>query len=93
MPPAELVQLSEEIAGFHGSRAEDAPRRRGPPALSSGQATVQSLADDAGDRRTALLRNRANPLVPFLIEEDLQPVRQHTHTLACTYSEAARSGG
>jgi hypothetical protein len=38
------------------------------------------------DRCTALPGESANPLVALVIDENLQPVRQHAHTLACAYA-------
>ena len=83
MASAELIQLSEQIASLHGCRAEDAPGRGGPPLLRRGQAAVKRLPNDSGHRCTALLRESANPLIALIVDEDLQPVRQHAHTLAC----------
>ena len=91
MAPAELIQLGEQIANLHRCRIEDALGSGGPPALRCGQAAVERLADDGGDRCTALPRECANPLVTFIVDENLQPVRQHAHTLACAY-RAARCG-
>ena len=87
MPPAEFIQLGEKVANLHGRRVKDTPRSGGPPALCSGQATVKRLADHVGDRCAALPRDRANPLVTLIVDENLQPMRQHTHTLACTYGQ------
>ena len=87
MSPAELVQLGEKVANLHGRCVKDAPGSGGPPALCCGQATVKRFPDHAGDRCTALPRDRANPLVTLIVDENLQPVRQHTHTLACTYGD------
>jgi hypothetical protein len=50
------------------------------------QATVERLPDHGGDRCTALPRECANPLVTLIVDENLQPVRQHAHTLACAYN-------
>src|SRR2546430_1229332 len=80
---AELIQLGEQIASLHRRRIEDAPGSGGPPPLRRGQPTVKRLPDHGGDRCTALPRESANPLVALIVDENLQPVRQHTHTLAC----------
>ena len=85
MASAELIQLGEQIANLRRCRIEEAPGSGGSPLLRRGQATVECLPDYGGDRCTALLRERADPLVALIVDEDLQPVRQHTHTLACTY--------
>src|SRR5450755_1495430 len=82
---AELIQFGEQIANLHRRRIEDAPSRGGSPPLRRRQATVERLPDHAGDRCTALPRESANPLVALIVDENLQPVRQHAHTLACAY--------
>jgi NADPH:quinone reductase-like Zn-dependent oxidoreductase len=86
-PPAELIQFGEKVADLHGRCVKDPPGSGGPPALCCGQATVKRLSDYVGDRCTALPCDRANPLVTLIVDENLQPMRQHTHTLACTYSD------
>ena len=83
MTSAEFIQFGERIANLHGCRIEDTPGRGGSPRLRRGQAAVERLPDYGGDRGTALPRENANPLVALIVDEDLQPVRQHTHTLAC----------
>jgi len=80
---AELIQLGEQIASLHWRGTEDAACSGGSPPLRRGQAAVERLPDDGGDRCTALPGESANPLVAFIVDENLQPVRQHTHTLAC----------
>jgi len=82
---AELIQFGEQIANLHRRRIEDAPGRGGSPSLRRRQATVECLPDHGGDRCTALPRESANPLVALIVDENLQPVRQHAHTLACAY--------
>jgi len=82
---AELVQFGEQIANLHRRRIQDAPGRGGSPPLRRGQATVERLPDHGGDRCAALPRESANPLVALIVDENLQPVRQHAHTLACAY--------
>ena len=86
MPPAEFIQFGGKVANLHWHCIKDTPGGGGPPALRCGQATVKRLPDHVGDRCTALPRDRANPLVTLVVDEDLQPMRQHTHTLACTYA-------
>ncbi len=88
MPPAELIQFGEKVANLHGRCVKDSPGSGGPPALCCGQATVKRFPDYVGDRCTALPCDRANPLVTFIVDENLQPMGQHTHTLACTYGDA-----
>ena len=83
MTSAEFIQFGEQMANLHRCRAEDAPGGGGSPLLRRGQAAVERLPDDGGDRCTALPRKRANPLVALIVDEYLQPVGQHTHTLAC----------
>jgi hypothetical protein len=83
---AKFIQFGEQIANLHRCRIEDAPGSGRSPPLRRGQATVECLPDHRGDRCTALPRERANPLVTLLVDENLQPVRQHTHTLACAYN-------
>ena len=83
MASAQFVQFGEQIADLHRCRIEDAPGSGRPSPLRRGQATVERLSDYGGDRCTALPRESADPLVALIIDEDLQPVRQHTHTLAC----------
>ena len=83
MTSAELIQFGEQIANLHRRRIEDAPGRGGSPPLCRRQATVERLPDHGGDRCTALPRESANPLVALIVDENLQPVRQHAHTLAC----------
>ena len=85
MASAEFIQFGEQIANLHGCRIQDAAGSGGSPLLRRGQATVERLPDYGGDRRTALPRESANPLVTLIVDENLQSVRQHTHTLACTY--------
>ena len=85
MTSAEFVQFGEQIANLHRCRIEDAPGSGGSPPLRRGQATVERLPDYGGDRCTALPRESANPLVALIVDENLQPVRQHAHTLACSY--------
>jgi hypothetical protein len=85
MPPTEVVQFGEKVANLHRCRIKDTPGSGRPPALCYGQATVKRLADHVSDRCTALACDRANPLVTLIVDENLQPMRQHTHTLACTY--------
>jgi hypothetical protein len=82
---AELIQFGEQIANLHRRRIENAPGRRGSPALRRRQATVERFPDHGGDRCTALPRESADPLVALIVDENLQPVRQHAHTLACAY--------
>lgn len=84
MASTELIQLGEQVTGLHGRRVEDAPRGSGSPALRRGQATIKRFPDHGRDRRAALPRESANPLVALIVDEDLQPMGQHTHTLACT---------
>ena len=86
MTSAELIQFGEQIANLHRRRIKDAPRRGGSPALRRRQATVERFPDYGGDRCTTLPRESANPLVALIVDENLQPVRQHAHTLACAYS-------
>ena len=83
MTSAELVQFGEQIANLHRRSIEDAPGRGGSPPLRRRQATVKRLPDHGGDRCTALPRESADPLVALIVDENLQPVRQHAHTLAC----------
>ena len=85
MTSAELIQFGQQIANLHRRRAEDAPCRGGSPALRRRQATVERLPDHGGDRCTALPRESPNPLVALIVDENLQPVGQHAHTLACAY--------
>ena len=85
MTSAEFIQFGEQIANLHRCRIEDAPGSGGSPPLRRGQATVERLPDYGGDRCTALPRECANPLVALIVDENLQPVRQHAHTLACAY--------
>ena len=92
MPSAELIQFGEQIANLHRRRIEDAPASGGPPALCCGQATVKRFSDHVGHRCTALPRDRANPLVTLIVDENLQPMRQHTHTLACTCGAVMGTG-
>jgi hypothetical protein len=89
--PAELIQFAEKVADLHGRCRKDTPGSGRPPALRCGQATVKRFPDHVGDRCTALPRDRANPLVTLIVDENLQPMRQHTHTLACTYGDASAS--
>jgi len=86
--PAELIQFGEKVADLHGRRSKDAPGSGGPPALCGGQAAVKRFPDHIGDRCTALPCDRANPLVTLIVDENLQPMCQHAHTLACTYGDA-----
>ena len=90
MPSAELIQFGEQIANLHRRRIEDAPGRGGSPPLRRRQATVECLPDHGGDRCTALPGESANPLVAFIVDENLQPMRQHAHTLACAYCAGDR---
>lgn len=85
MSPAKFIKLGEKVANLHRCRIKDTPGSGSPPALCSGQATVKRLADHVGDRCTALSCDRANPLVTLIVNENLKPMRQHTHTLACAY--------
>lgn len=85
MTSAELIQFGEQIANLHRRRIEDAPGRGGSPPLCRRQATVERFPDHGGDRCTALPRESANPFVALIVDENLQPVRQHAHTLACAY--------
>jgi hypothetical protein len=86
--PPELIQFGDKVADLHGRCSKDTPGSGGPPALCCGQATVKRFPDHVGDRCTALPRDRTNPLVTLIVDENLQPMRQHTHTLACTYGDA-----
>ena len=86
MTSMEFIQFGEQIANLHRCRIEDAPGSGGSPSLRRGQAAVERLADYGGDGCTALPRESANPLVALIVDENLQPVRQHTHTLACAYT-------
>jgi len=88
VPPAEVIQFGEKIADLHGCCGEDAPGSGGPPTLCCGQTAVKRLADHVGDRCTALPCDRADPLIALVVDEDLQPMRQYTHTLACIYGAA-----
>ena len=90
MTSAEFIQFGQQIANLHRRRIEDAPGRGGSPALRRRQATVERLPDYGGDRCTALPRESANPLVALIVDENLQPVRQHAHTLACAYGADRR---
>lgn len=85
MTSAEFIQFGEQIANLHRCRIEDAPGRSGSPPLRCRQATVERFPNYGGDGCTALPRESANPLVALIVDENLQPVRQHAHTLACTY--------
>ncbi len=85
MTPAELIQLDEQIIYWHRRRSKDATGRGAAPPLRSGQTTVERLADNGRNRCTTLLRERPNPLVALVVDKNLQPVREHTHTLACAY--------
>ena len=87
MTSADFIQFSQQIANLHRYRIEDAPGSGGSPALRRGQATIERLPDYGGDGCTTLPRESANPLVALVIDENLQPVRQHAHTLACAYAE------
>ena len=89
MTSAEFIQVGEQIANLHRCRIEDAPGSGGSPPLRRGQATVERLPDYGGDGCTALPRERANPLVALIVDENLQPMSQHTHTLACACGAAA----
>ncbi len=86
MTSAELIQFGQQIAHLHRCRIEDAPGSGSSPPLRRGQATVERLPDDGGDRSTALAGESANPLVALIVDENLQPVCQHEHTLACAYT-------
>ena len=83
MTSAKFIQFGEQIANLHWCRIEDAPGSGGSPPLRRGQATVKRLPDYGGDGCTALPRQSANPLVALIVDENLQPMRQHAHTLAC----------
>ena len=85
MTSAEFIQFGEQIASLHRCRIEDAPGSGSSPPLRRWQATVERLPDYGGDGCAALPRERANPLVALIVDENLQPVRQHAHTLACAY--------
>ena len=85
MTSAWLIQFGEQIANLHRRSIEDAPGRGGSPPLRRRQATVERLPDHGGDRCTALPRESADPLVALIVDENLQPMRQHAHTLACAY--------
>lgn len=85
MTSAEFIQFGEQIANLHRCHIEDAPGSGGSPPLRRGQATVERLPDHGGDRCTALPRECAKPLVALIVDENLQSVRQHAHTLACAY--------
>lgn len=84
MASAERIQLGEQVASLHRSGIEDAPGSGGSPLLRRRQATVKRLPDHGGDRRTALPRESTDPLVALIVDENLQPMGQHAHTLACT---------
>ncbi len=83
MTSAELIELGQQIVNLHRRRVEDAPGRGGSSPLRRGQPTIERLPDNGGDRCAALPRESANPLIAFIVDENLQPVRQHAHTLAC----------
>ena len=83
MTSAKFIQFGEQSANLRRCRIEDAPGSGRSPPLRRGQATVECLPDHGGDRCTALPRECANPLVTLIVDENLQPVRQHAHTLAC----------
>ena len=85
MTSAEFIQFGQQIANLHRCRIEDAPGSGGSPALRRGQATVERLPYYGGDGCTALPRESANSLVALIVNENLQPVGQHAHTLACIY--------
>ena len=85
MTSAEFIQFGQQIANLHRCRIEDAPGSGCSPALRRGQATVERLPYYGGDRCTALPRESANSLVALIVNENLQPVGQHAHTLACIY--------
>ncbi len=86
MTSAELIQFGEQIAHLHWCGIEDAPGSGSSPSLRRGQAAVECLPDYGSDGCTALPGESANPLVALVIDENLQPVRQHAHTLACAYA-------
>ncbi len=86
MTSAELIQFGQQIAYLHRCRIEDAPGSGSSPPLRRGQTTVERLPDDGGDRSTALAGKSADPLVALIVDENLQPVCQHVHTLACAYA-------
>ena len=83
MTSAEFIELGQQIVNLHRRRVEDAPGCGGASPLRSGQATIERLPDNGGDGCAALPRQSAHPLVAFIVDENLQPVRQHAHTLAC----------
>ena len=86
MMSAELIQFGQQIAHLHRWRFEDAPGSGSSPPLRRGQASVERLPDDGGHRCTALAGESADPLVALIVDENLQPVCQHEHTLACVYA-------
>ena len=86
MTSAKFIQFGEQIANLHRCRIEDAPGSGGSPPLRRGQATVERLPDHGGDRCTPLPRDSANPLIALIVNENLQPVGKHAHTLTCTCS-------
>ena len=88
MPAAELIQFAEKVTDLHGCCVENPPGSSSPSLLCRSQATVESRTDDTGDRCPALACDRANPLVTLIIDEDVQPMRHHAHTLACPYLQA-----
>ncbi len=93
MAPAELIQFGEKAADLHRGCIKDAAGSSGPPALCCRQAAVKRLTDHIGDRCTALPGDRAHPLVTLIVDENLQAMRQHTHTLACTCNSLLRRVG
>jgi hypothetical protein len=79
----QIVQLGKQIRDRHRLRGENPPGRRRSPPLCRGQPPVDRFPDHGGDGGPALAGEGVHSLVTLVIEEELQPVSQHTHTLAC----------
>ena len=83
--PAQVVELGDEVPTSMGATARI--RRAAADRLRCVAGRPRSRASRSPRRRTFRAGGPTlHALVTLVVQQELEPVNQHTHTLACTYS-------